>query len=159
MKEQRTLAEMIADLRQSQQELLDTLAQTSEDALYRRSSEQEWSLAETFAHIAEARKFFTDETIRLLSTPHALMGRTIHDPTRLQNIIDHGNDSRAILHTHLLKSHVELLALLQWMCEEDLQVVGQHVKYGEQTLAEFVQHFLVEHDQTHSQQARKLLTL
>jgi len=39
-----------------------------------------------------------------------------------------------------------------------LQVVGTHVKYGQQTLGEFIQHFVVEHDQAHVKQIRALLS-
>jgi hypothetical protein len=50
-----------------------------------------------------------------------------------------------------------LVKTLEQMTQAELQIEGNHVKYGPQTLAEFIQHFVVEHDQAHVRQATELL--
>jgi uncharacterized damage-inducible protein DinB len=157
MTEHSTLSEMVAELRQSQRDLLDSLKALDESALYRRPGENEWTAAENLVHIAEAREFFTGEIRKVLATPGEKMGRTITDQHRIQNVLEHGDDARDIILSKLVASHEQLMALLERMSEDDLQIVGTHVKYGPQTLAEFIEHFVVEHDQAHVRQIRALL--
>jgi uncharacterized damage-inducible protein DinB len=157
MAEQRTLTEMLNDLRQTQQAFLDILSRVDEDSLYRSPAGDSWTLAEVLVHISEARQFFTGEVQKVLATPGVKVGRTLTHPGRLQNIEDHGSDSLDTIHHKLVTSHAQMVQSLEQMAEADLQIKGNHVKYGPQTLAEFIQHFIVEHDQAHVQQATELL--
>ena len=43
------------------------------------------------------------------------------------------------------------------MSQDDLQEMGEHIKYGPQTLAAFIEHFVIEHDQAHIKQVQTLL--
>jgi hypothetical protein len=54
---ERTLAEMLDDLRLTQQAFLDILSRADEHILYRRPADGGWTLAESLAHIAEAPVF------------------------------------------------------------------------------------------------------
>lgn len=157
MTEHNTLSEMLVELRQSQRDLLDSLKALDGSALYRRPDEDEWTAAENLVHIAEAREFFTGEIRKVLANPGAKMGRTITDQHRIQNVQEHGNDTRDIILSKLVASHEQLMALLERMSDDDLQIVGTHVKFGPQTLAEFIGHFVVEHDQGHVRQIKALL--
>jgi hypothetical protein len=156
---ERTLAEMLDDLRLTQQGFLDILSRADEHLLYRHPADGGWTLAETLAHIAEARQFFSQETRRVLATPGIPMGRTVEHPGRLQNIQDHGHDAPDALRSRLIVSHDDMLKTLSGMANADLQLTGEHVRYGPQTLAVFIQRFMVEHDQAHVQQAQTLLTV
>ena len=156
---ERTLTEMLDDLRLTQQVFLDILSRADEHILYRRPADGGWTLAESLAHIAEARQFFNQETRRVLATPGAPMGRTVDHPGQLQNIQDHGYDAPDALRRRLIASHEDMLKTLSGMTDGDLQITGQHIRYGPQTLAEFIQRFMVEHDQAHVQQAQTLLTV
>ncbi len=158
MAEHLTLSQMQAELRQSQQALLALLDKADDDTLYQRPAADEWTLAENLVHVAEARSFFTAETRKVLATPGVSMGRTIADHDRIENVRTHGHDSRSTIHNKLVTSHEQLLDLLQQMSEEDLQKTGVHVKYGPQPLAEFIDHFIVEHDQAHVKQTTALLS-
>ena len=155
---ERMLAEMLDDLRLTQRAFLDILSRADEHILYRRPADGGWTLAESLAHIAEARKFFSEETRRVLATPGASMGRTVEHPGRLQNIQDHGHDAPDALRSRLTASHDDMVKTLSGMTDDDLQITGEHVRYGPQTLAEFIRRFMVEHDQAHVQQAQALLT-
>ena len=156
---ERLLVEMLNDLRLTQQDFLDILSRADEHILYRRPADGGWTLAETLAHITEARQFFSQETRRVRAAPGTKMGRTVEHPGRLQNIEDHGHDAPDALHRRLITSHEDMQTTLSEMTDVDLQITGEHVRYGPQTLAEFIQRFMVEHDQVHVQQAQALLTV
>lgn len=157
MVEHRTLPEMLADIKQSQQAFLDSVDYAVDSTLYRRSAEQEWTIAENLVHVSEARLFFTAEVRRALSGPGSSVGRTITDPGRVQNVLDHGQDSRELIAQKLVKSVEQVTSTLGRMSDDDLRTIVEHIKYGTQTLAEFIQHFIVEHDQAHVGQVRALL--
>jgi uncharacterized damage-inducible protein DinB len=158
MAEQRTLEQMLADVRQSQRDFLAILSKVDERTLYTRPSENEWSIAEILVHVANAREFFTAETEKVLATPGVTMGRTIVDPERIQYVCDHAHDSADLIERQLVTSHEYLVSLLERMHDDDLAIVGKHVKFGEQTLSEFIEHFIVEHDQAHVRQSTALVS-
>jgi uncharacterized damage-inducible protein DinB len=155
--EHRTLPEMLADIKQSQQVFLDSVEHTVDSTLYRRYAEQEWTIAENLVHVSEARLFFTAEVRRALSLPGSSVGRTITDPARVQNVLDHGQDSRELIAQKLVESVEQVTSTLERMRDDDLRTIVKHIKYGTQTLAEFIQHFIVEHDQAHVGQVSALL--
>lgn len=157
MAEHQSLAEMLKSLQQTQEAFLRILDRASLNDLYRRPAEDAWTLAEVLAHIAEARQFYTAETQKVLETSGARMGRTADYPGRLRAIAEHGHDPPEALRSALMTSYGKLVELLQRMKDGDLQIVGEHVRYGPQSLGEFVQHFIVEHDQVHVEQAEALL--
>ena len=157
MSEPLTLTHMREALRRSQQEFLEILGRSDQRTLYHKTSENVWSLAEVLAHIANAREFFGRETARAVASPEARIGRTIQDAGRLAAVRDHGHDSADALRDGLTASHKELLATLNKLSDDDLKTVTEHVnpKFGRMTLGDFIQHFIVEHDQNHVGQARR----
>lgn len=157
MAEHHTLSQIQAAVRQSQQQLLDILNKADDDTLYRHLIDNEWTLAENLVHIAEARGFFTNETRNVLVSPDITIGRTITDPHRIRNVSEHGHDSRDVISHKLVASHTQLMQQLEQMSDADLQKPINHVKFGRQTLGEFIDHFIVEHDQAHVKQASALL--
>jgi uncharacterized damage-inducible protein DinB len=157
MTEHHTLSQIQTELRQSQQELLVILNKADDNTLYHRFIDNEWTLAENLVHVAEAREFFTNETRKALATPGITIGRTITDPHRIQNVHEHGHDERAVISRKLVASHEQLMQQLEQMSDADLQKPITHVKFGQQTLGEFIGHFIVEHDQAHVKQASALL--
>lgn len=157
MIERQTLSEMLADLEQCQNTFLELLDQVDESKLYWHPAENEWSMAENLVHVAEARQFFTSEVQKALTMQDAKVGRTIADPARIQNVAEHGSDSREVIAQKLTTSYEQVTQTLKSMHDEDLQKNVQHVKYGNQTLGEFIDHFIVEHDQGHERQVMVLL--
>ena len=157
MAEHPTQPEMLADLHESQQALLTFLDQVDDTTLYRRFIAEEWTLAENLVHVAEARQFFTGEVRKVLATPGASIGRGLDHPARLQNIAQHGHAARPFISQQLTNSYEQVVHLLEQMSQDDLQKMGTHIKYGPQTLAVFIQHFIIEHDQAHVKQVKTLL--
>ena len=158
MAEQRTQLEMLADLHESQQALLTFLDQANDATLYRRPVPEEWTLAENLVHVAEARQFFTGEVRKVLATPGASIGRGLDHPGRLQNIVEHHHAAHQFISHQLISSYEQVVHLLEQMSQDDLQKTGEHIKYGPQTLAAFIEHFIIEHDQAHVKQVQTLLS-
>ena len=142
-------------LSKTHQELLSTLSGANDETLHRRAAEGTWSLAEVLAHVSDARRFFIREAVRVISSPGSRMGRTIQDPGRISAVKEHGTDSASALRDALNGSHAEVMSALDKMSDADLEIPGEHVKFGRQTVGELIQHFIVEHEQKHVQQARR----
>lgn len=154
-----SLDEIRAALLRTQTTMLALLDGAQDWALHRRPTPDRWSLTENFAHVAEYRRFFAAETDRVRQQPGSAMGRTITDRARAQWIEAHARDDRAATRRGLEASFAVLMAVLERASEADLDLKGQHVhpKFGEQTLRDFVTHFLVEHDAKHVRQAQDIL--
>jgi len=157
MADDNSTAEMLADLAQTQQAFIEIIDGVGDSTLYQRSADDDWTLAEVLVHIAEAREFFAAETRKVLAEPGVKMGRTMDHPGRIRNVKEHGGDSKEMIRQKLLSSYQSILDALEGFSDADLQVEGEHVRYGRQTLAEFIQHFIVEHDEAHVRQAREAL--
>lgn len=152
-----TLAGILENLNQTQQAFLGFLNQAKADILYRHPADEDWTPAIVLVHIAEARQFYTGEVQKVLATPGVPMGRTVEHPARLQNIENHGQDPIDDIRRRLITSHENLVKVLSQMSDEDLQIKGEHVVSGPQTLGAFIQRFLVEHDHIHVEQVKALL--
>jgi uncharacterized damage-inducible protein DinB len=156
MSEHHTIAEMREALRQTQRDYLDILERAAQnpEILYRRPADGGWTMAEVLVHISNARAFFAGEALKVKKTPGVKMGRTKEDAGRLNYVAAHGNDSLEEIRRQIVESHETLMRAMNELTDEDLQLTGDHVKFGKQTLAHFVGHFIVEHDQGHVRQAR-----
>ncbi len=150
---------MLEDVNQTQAAFMAILDKTDDATLYKPAEYEEdgWSLAEVLVHMAEAREYFAKEVRKVLASPGVAMGRTVEHPDRIRNVKEHGGDSKEAIYQWLVASHQTLVDLLEEMKEESLQSSGVHVKFGEQTLAEFIQRFVVEHDAAHVRQARQIV--
>lgn len=151
----RSLDEVINDLRQTQQSFLNLLKEAEPAMLYHRSAADTWTIAEVLTHIAEAREFYTREIQTVLEVPGSKIGRTTEHPDRLRAIEEHGDEPPDALRSRLIASYERMLGVLQQMSEGDLEKRGEHLKHGPQSLQELV-HFLVEHDQVHTEQVKAL---
>ena len=149
--------QILENLGKSQQAFMDIMAQANNTVLYHRSNEDSWTLAEVLVHIAEARDFYTTATRNVLATPGIKMGRTLHYERRLQRIEEHGNDPLALIRQQLITTYEALVELLSQLSDDDLELTGEHVVSGTQTLGHFVEYFVVGHDKLHVRQAKALL--
>jgi uncharacterized damage-inducible protein DinB len=157
MSVQTTITAVQDELRRTERELLAALDEADTDSLCHRAAEGVWSLSQVLSHISEARRFWIGEILRVKANPGARMGRTLADAGRLAAVENPEKKSREMLRAALSDSHAELMAGLAKIHESDMEIVGEHVKFGRQTLRELIQHFILEHDQKHVQQARRCL--
>ncbi|MCB0225222.1 MAG: DinB family protein [Anaerolineae bacterium] len=156
--QKRTVGGLLADLRQSQRAFLDLLDQIiRDDAIYQRPAGAEWSIAVILAHINEARRYYAAEVQKVLDNPGTKMGRTVEHADRLQSINAGDQRSFDALREELIASHQQMVQTLSGMDNDDLQLEGDHVVAGPQPLLDFIERFMVSHDQTHVEQATALL--
>jgi uncharacterized damage-inducible protein DinB len=154
-----TLSDLQTALRNTQAQLLEILVRTPDALLHTRPAPERWSQAENLAHVTEYRRFFTNEANRVLEHPGDRMGRTITDPQRAAWIQHHAQDSRDAIKRGLEDSFETTMGFLNRLSDEQLETRGQHVnsKFGEQSLREFISHFITEHDAKHVVQAQGIL--
>ena len=154
----RTVAGIVADLRQSQRAFLDILDQIiMDDMIYQRPGGAEWSIAVVLAHIIEARRYYAAEVQKVVDNPGIKMGRTVEHEDRLQSINAGDQLSFEALREELIASHQQMVETLTGIDDDDLQLEGDHVVAGPQTLLNFIERFMVTHDQTHVDQVTALL--
>jgi len=130
-------------------QLLHQLPQLPTDTLYTHPDPQEWSIMENLAHIGEFYTYWGSEVRKLQQQPGCSFGRTIEDERRLAGIRDHANDTIAQIEQHLRASFAELMDTLNALSDADLQKVGHHHRLGDQTMAFYIKHFLIEHLSDH----------
>lgn len=158
MPEQQSIAGLLDELHQTQQAFLSILNGIDEEALYHRpAGDDSWTIAEVFAHITEARQFWSNDVRRIQAEPGIKVGRTAEHPGRLQAVQDHGHDSIEAFRDRFVTGYEAVVKTLQGVTEEDLQIKLEHIAFGPQTLAEFIQRLIIGHDRVHVDQVRALL--
>ena len=85
------------------------------------------------------------------------MGRTVEHEDRLQSIEEGEERTFDELHEGLMASHQHMVQTLNAMHDDDLQREGVHIVVGPQSLLDFIERFMVNHDYIHAEQAAGLL--
>jgi uncharacterized damage-inducible protein DinB len=130
-------------------QLLHQLLQLPPESLYQHPLPNEWSIMENLAHIAEFYTYWGSEIHKLQQNPGCNFGRTIDDERRLAGIRAHAHDSLSQIEEHVRRSFSELMDTLTSLTDEDLQKVGHHHRLGDQTMAFYIKHFLIDHLSDH----------
>ena len=125
--------------------------------LYQVPSEGEWSIMESLAHIVEFLPYWAGEVEKLVAHPDQNFGRTAQHEGRLAALREHGRDTLAQARAALPGSYARLDEVLSRLQDNDLELTGQHVKFGERTLEWFIGEFITEHFQNHLAQLRACL--
>lgn len=127
--------------------------------LYQTPTENEWTIMENLAHIAEMVPYWTGEAAKLIAQPGQNFGRTMEDRARLAALREHGHDSLAQMRAALSGSYAYFDAVLNQFNDRNLELTAHHSKRGEQTLAWFMEEFIVKHLREHVEQIRECLAL
>jgi hypothetical protein len=144
------------DLRQSNEELnrllADPLARLSEAQLYVSPGGEEWTIMENLAHTVEFLYYWADEIAALAAQPGKNFGRTQQHEGRLSAIREHGRDSLAQIQAALPGGYAHMDGVLAGLNDSDLEITGVHVRYGERSLAWFIEDFVTGHFRAHLEQ-------
>ena len=130
------------------------LAQLNPEKLYRSPDGTEWTIMENLAHIVEFMPYWAKEIAELVATPGKNFGRTMQDEGRLRAIRDHARDTLAQIKAALPGSYARLDEVLGSLRDSDLEITGQHVKFGEKPLDWFIEDFVTGHLRAHLEQMR-----
>jgi DinB superfamily len=130
------------------------LAAVDPHKLYTAPLADEWSIQQNLAHIAEFMSYWAGEINTLLASPGHSFGRSQQDAGRLQAIERHGHDSLAEVKEALPRSYARMEESLGRVSDGDLQLCGQHVRFGEKSLAWCIEEFVTQHLIDHLAQIR-----
>ncbi|HLJ34960.1 MAG TPA: DinB family protein [Ktedonobacteraceae bacterium] len=155
----------IAAIRQSVQhsytelnELIDgPLAKLDPQKLYQVPAENEWTIMQNLAHVAEFMPYWANEVAKLVAHPGQNFGRVMTDERRLKFISDHEHDTLAQLRDLLPARYAQLEKVLSSLKDSDLELTGVHVRYGEKTLDWFIEDFVTKHMSDHVVQLREAM--
>jgi hypothetical protein len=143
------LTRLYADLRA-------TLAKISPDRLSRQPASGGWTPMEDLAHVAEMLGYWSGEIDRFQRQPGASFGRMATNPERIRFIELHAHDTPEQMAALLESGSAAALALLRRLQPADLETVGQHVKFGAQTIRQAVQEWLIDHLAEHVTQLKAI---
>ena len=121
------------------------LAALDAEKLYSTPVEGEWSIMQNLAHIVEFMSYWAGEIEKLVAQPGQNFGRTMQHEGRLQAIEQHGRDSLTQMKEALPQSYARLEEVLGKLKDSDLELTGKHSKYGEKSLAWFIEDFVTQH--------------
>ncbi len=125
--------------------------------LYQTPTQNEWTVMENLAHIVEFMPYWGDEVAGLVAHPGQNFGRTMQHEGRLAALREHGHDTLEQVRAALPGSYTYLDDILSRLHDSDLDLTGQHVKFGERTLAWFISEFITEHLHNHVLQIKECL--
>jgi hypothetical protein len=136
-------------------ELMDgPLAELQPEKLYGEPLAGEWSIMQNLAHIIEFMPYWGHEIEKLVAHPGQNFGRTAQDERRLGAIEEHGRDSLGQIKDELPRSYAQLDEVLGKLKDSDLQLTGQHIRYGKKPLSWFIEDFVTQHLLNHIEQIR-----
>ncbi|MEO7021393.1 MAG: DinB family protein [Ktedonobacteraceae bacterium] len=140
------------------QELLDGPVGTVYAAkLYQTPTENEWTIMENLAHIVEFMPYWGDEVAKLIAQPGQNFGRTMQHEGRQAALREHSHDTLVQARAALPASYAHLDEILSRLQDSDLELTGQHVKFGKRTLAWFIHDFITQHLHNHVVQIKECL--
>ncbi|MDA3129048.1 DinB family protein [Aliibacillus thermotolerans] len=132
----------------------------SEEQIRWKPSDEEWSVMELLVHVEEFPLYFTNELLNVVEKDAEKWGRNMQHEGRLAAIAK--ADEREVEDVlEGLKKTADIAAeRLSKVSEEDLQIEREHnfPKFGVKPMTFLVEHFLVEHLDTHQNQFNRILS-
>src|SRR5207248_3390848 len=97
------------------------LAALDPDKLYKTPVENEWSIMQNLAHIAEIMPYWANEIEKLVAKPAQNFGRTMQHEVRLQAIREHGSDRLQQMKVALPASYARLQEVVSKLTDSNLE--------------------------------------
>jgi hypothetical protein len=147
------IRESIRSSNASLYQLIDgPLAHIDARKLYQPPAENDWTIMQNLAHIVEFMPYWAGEIEKIVVEPGCNFGRTPEDVGRLQGISEHGMDSLSKIKETLPGSCQRLDEILKKLKDNDLELIGKHVRYGEKPLGWLIEEFVTNHLRGHVEQ-------
>ena len=139
-------------------ELIDgPLAEIDPQKLYEPPAENEWTIMQNLAHVAEFMPYWANEVAKLVANPGQKFGRVMTDERRIKFISDHEHDTLPQIRSLLPTSYARLEEVLGTLKDSDLELTGIHVRYGEKSLDWFIEEFVTKHMSDHVVQLKEAM--
>jgi hypothetical protein len=149
-----TTEELLESLERAGEEYAQFIEGQSPEAFHRRPGPDEWTAAELTGHVSEFPATFADQARRLASSPGAPLGRTLDDPGRLAALARLAGAGPPEAAEAVRRSVREAVESLRGLPPDAWQVTGRHQRYGDMTVAQVVERFILNHLREHLDQAR-----
>ena len=146
------------ELRRLSGELQQTLEGIPPAVFLQQPTSGGWTLTEDLAHVAEMLAYWSGEIERIRQQPGTSFGRIASNPERIRFIEKHAQDTPEQISTLLQQGQTKAVALLERLQPDDLKKVGQHMKFGPQTIGRALQEWLLDHLEEHVHQLQAILT-
>src|SRR6266478_7671202 len=134
--------------------IADQLVPLDPAKLYQRPTDDEWTIMQNLAHIVEFMPYWAGEIEKLVAAPGETFGRTAQDEGRLGAINERGSDSLGQIKAALPGSYARLDEVLSRLRDSDLELTGQHVRYGEKPVEWLIVEMVTEHLRGHVEQIK-----
>jgi uncharacterized damage-inducible protein DinB len=139
------ISSMASRLQRCETQLQDFLATAlpgvSTDALSRRPIPEKWSARENLAHLARYHQVFLERIERVLDESNPAFGRyRAEEDPEWPKWVDLPTDK---VLAELASLRAKLIVKLRSLSEEDFRKTGTHPKFGEMSLALWLEFFLV----------------
>lgn len=155
----RTADEVVGRNRQLDRRLRDLVTRARADRLRDEVGGGEWSLAENLAHIAEFPRFFGRELAFVLDQPaiDVEVGRTHDHPERNAALAAAAGKGYEELAREISSALDDLGGVLDLLTDDDLRRVVVNRKYGPESLAAYLQRYVLGHKGAHVDQLGRTL--
>ena len=134
-----------------------SLARLDASKLYQPPAENEWTIMQNLSHIVEFMPYWAGEIEKLVAEPGSNFGRTPENVGRLRGISEHEMDSLKGIKAALPGSYVRLDEVLGRLKDSDLELTGQHPRYGEKPLGWLIEEVVTNHLSEHVEQIKGCL--
>ena len=138
-------------------DLLSTVRDLPDEALYREPTDGEWSVMQNLAHVAEMLPYWAHQAEAIDHAPGQPFGRTHDDPVRIGEIDAHSNDVLELTLSRIQGAANECVSILRALPAEAWPKAGIHPSRGQMTVEQMIDTFVVGHVEAHLRQVHDAL--
>ncbi|MDF2682219.1 MAG: hypothetical protein K0R47_3409 [Brevibacillus sp.] len=140
-------------------EMIALASDLSPDTVHWKPSEDAWSVQEVLSHVEEAIPYWLEEIQNVVNGSSTEWGRTMQDSKRLAAVTRAKDLSTSVLLEKVAQIKGSAQQLLQSITADDLQIEApsKNPKFGTKPLTFIMDHFVVEHMETHNKQIQRIL--
>ncbi len=152
--------ELLARLDSSVGSLVERVQKVPEHGLYVAPGQDDWSLMQVMAHMAELLPYWAKQAKAVAERPEngQPFGRTHDDPDRIAAVDVHGRDPLPAVLPRVREGLEFAKATVRDISPQGWMRTAQHPRRGDMTVQQIVEQFLVDHAEEHAKQAEEILT-
>ncbi|RST60561.1 DinB family protein [Siminovitchia terrae] len=152
----------IQDVKAAIEEMLNTVKELPEDTIRWKPSEEEWSIMQVVAHVAEAIPFWLGEIRQIIQSPEDVWGRDHTNKIRLKAVDAKAVDSLPVdkVFEDLKKIPTQTEETLSTLTDEQFQIIApsRNPNFDGKPVQFIVNKLIVGHIQGHNGQIQRNLS-
>lgn len=145
------------DMNESIDGIVNKVEGLSEDVIYYKPSEQEWSIIEIIGHVEEVIPYWVNEFVRVVEADGTDWGRGLQDKARLQAVAEAPSRNATDILNGIKEAQQYANAKWETLKEQDLSLEAPHrnPKFGVKPMSFLVEHFITGHLANHVKQIER----